>query len=173
MKKLNDEMRLSLALELWRGLMSGADEADILSALVSRLNDARPGILAHIFFGCREDGAARFTFIGTDAAEALKVDNRHGDTALGHHLDILDSVILESHRRCNAACLRGQGDNGGLSILILPTGPDTNGASGFLGLCAPAPAASADGPARIEYFAPNSDVQTCENGNVMPLRAAG
>jgi len=173
MKKLNDETRLSLGLELWRDLMSGTDQADILSALVSRLNGARPGILAHIFFGCREDGAARFAFIGTDAAEALKVDNRHGVTALGHHLDILDSIILEAHRRCNAACLRGQGGNGGLSILILPTGPDTNGAPGFLGLCAPGPAASADGPARAEYFAPNSDAQTCENGNVMPLRAAG
>lgn len=173
MKNLTDTPRLALALEQWRGLRpDDPDETDILSALVSRLCELQPEILAYAFFGCREDGAARFSFMGTEAADTLKVDGRHGARAIGPHLGALDDIIAGTDRR-SAARIRAHVNQLEFAILLLPTGPDASGAPGFLGIYEKVSSSAPDQHVTLEYLDAPADFACEENGNITPIRAAG
>lgn len=173
MRNLIEAPRLALALEQWRDLLlSDAGGADILSPLVNRLADAQPGILAYIFFGCHEDGAPRFAFMGTEAAETLKVDSRHGARPIGPRLGALDSIIAATDRRRGAAFIRAQVKQIEYAILILPTGPDASGAPGFLGVYEEGPPVSPDRRFILEYLEAPADAAR-EGDNITPLRDAG
>lgn len=151
MKTLTEIPRLALALEHWRGMPPQSGGADMLSPLVSRLVASRPGILAHIFFGTRGTDI-RFTFMGTEAAETLKVDSLHGPQTIDASLGTLGDLVSSIDLKRGAACLHARTGRGGFDILVLPTGPDSQGAPGFLGVCEEASTAPGAVPLSVNYL---------------------
>lgn len=131
MHRFDGAPRLVSAYQEWRGFSAGAQQGDILSALVTGLSQARPGVLAHIFFGTlSEGGATALNFVGTDAGDALNIDHRHGPAANDQSLP----ALIRQSGVAAPVLFRRVSRGRELLVLVLPTGPDGAGA-GFLGAC--------------------------------------